>query len=79
MQKDRAADRDMDAYARLRRNGVQPKTIGGSAELERGASTRHEVEHKNIITDPKLRRRVTAAFEQASTPAATPLGGDSAA
>jgi len=62
----------MDAYQRLRANGVQPKGISGAAELERGASTAHEVEHRNIITDPKLRRKVTAAFAQSETPSATP-------
>ena len=50
MQQDRTAERDMHAYKRLRANGVQPKGIEGSAELERGASTTHEVEHRNIIT-----------------------------
>jgi len=69
----------MDAYARLRKNGVQPKSITGSAELERGASTTHEVEHRNIITDPALRRKVTTMFEQAAPPSIAPLGGSDAA
>lgn len=63
----------MDAYARLRRNGVQPKSIDGSAELERGASTVHEIENKNIITDARLRQRVTTAFEQAKDFAVKPI------
>lgn len=36
--------RDRDAYARLRREGLQPRTVGGSAELERTADHRHEIE-----------------------------------
>lgn len=64
---------DMDAYARLVRSGVQPRQIDGAAELERGASTTHEVEHHNIITDPALRRRVSNAWESAPPPATTPL------
>lgn len=36
--------RDRDAYARLRREGLQPRTVGGSAELEATADHRHEVE-----------------------------------
>lgn len=71
--KERQESRDMDAYKRLRQSGVQPKSIEGSHELERGASTVHEVEHRNIITDPQLRRKVTAAFEQAPPPSVTPL------
>lgn len=69
----RREERDMDAYARLVRSGVQPKQIAGAADLERGAETSHEVEHSNIITDPALRRRVTKAWASAPPPAATPL------
>lgn len=69
---DRQEARDMDAYKRLRESGVQPKQISGAAELERGASTAHEVEHSNIITDAALRRRVTSIFEKAPPPSTTP-------
>jgi hypothetical protein len=65
----------MDAYRRLVASGVQPKHWNGAAELERGASTAHEVEHANIITDPKLRAKVTAMFEQAPAPSTTPVEG----
>lgn len=37
-------DRDMPAYKRLRDQGLQPKQIDGSADLERDASTRFEIE-----------------------------------
>jgi hypothetical protein len=77
--KDRQESADMDAYARLRRDGVQPKSITGSAELERFASTTHEIENRNIITDPQVRRRVTSAFETAPPPSTTPIGPPDAA
>lgn len=77
--KERQESRDMDAYARLRRNGVQPKSIEGSSEIERFASTTHEVENRNIITDPKLRKRVTSAFESAKDFATKPIGPPDAA
>lgn len=73
MQRDRQESRDMDAYARLRANGMQPKSIEGSAELERFASTTHEIENRNIITDSATRRRVTKVFETAPPPSATPV------
>ena len=64
---------DLDAYQRLVKSGVQPKGIDGAAELERFASTTHEVEHRNVITDPKLRAKVTRAFAESATPSITPL------
>lgn len=38
-------DRDMPAYKRLRRQGLQPRGIDGCAELERRAETPAQVEH----------------------------------
>jgi hypothetical protein len=72
---ERQESRDMDAYRRLVASGVQPKHWNGAAELERGASTAHEVEHANIITDPRLRAKVTRMFEQAPAPSTTPIDG----
>jgi hypothetical protein len=37
-------DADMDAYSRLRKDGLQPPRVDGSAELEKRANTREEVE-----------------------------------
>lgn len=65
--------KDLDAYKRLVQSGVQPKGIDGSAELERGANAKHEVENRNLITDPQLRGKVTRMFEQAAPPVLTPL------
>jgi hypothetical protein len=36
--------RDLDAYKRIRRQGIQPKGIDGCAELEATVNTRTEVE-----------------------------------
>lgn len=72
-QAERNESKDMDAYKRLVQSGVQPKKIDGAHELERLASTRHEVEHANVILDPVERRKVTKAFETAGDFATTPL------
>lgn len=77
-QAERQESSDMDAYKRLRASGVQPKQIAGAAELEKFASTHHEVEHANIITDAGLRRRVTRAWDEAPAPTLTPSNGDAA-
>lgn len=44
--KDRALDRDLDAYQRLRADGVQPPSNLGCARLEAGADHRWQVESK---------------------------------
>jgi hypothetical protein len=42
--KERLLDRDLDAYKRLRGDGVQPRQIDGSARVEARADERHQVE-----------------------------------
>lgn len=42
--RERRWDRDMGAYKRMRRDGVQPKRIDGAAEVERRAEERWQVE-----------------------------------
>lgn len=37
-------ERDMPAYKRLRKNGVQPRQIDGSAEIEKKAETKEQIE-----------------------------------
>lgn len=44
--KDRALDRDLDAYKRLRQSGVQPPRNEGSARLEATASHRWQIESR---------------------------------
>lgn len=43
-QRTRAWSRDMDAYARLRREGLRPRRIDGAARMEATAATRGEIE-----------------------------------
>ena len=43
-QKEARWDKDMDAYKRLRQDGLQPKSIDGSAEVEKKAKTEFQVE-----------------------------------
>lgn len=66
----RREEADLHAYKRLVQSGVQPKAIAGAAELERGAETKHEVEHASLYTDKKQRDRITKAFESAPPPSA---------
>jgi len=42
--KDRVLDKDLDAYKRMRQNGVQPKNIDGSAQVEKRAEEKWQVE-----------------------------------
>jgi hypothetical protein len=37
-------DKDMPAYKRLRKNGIQPKGIDGAAQLESKATSAHQIE-----------------------------------
>ena len=37
-------DKDMPAYKRLRREGLQPKTIDGCHAVEQLATSRHQIE-----------------------------------
>ena len=43
-QKEKRWDRDMDAYKRLRNDGLQPPNIDGSARLEQRAEHKIQVE-----------------------------------
>lgn len=44
--KDRVLDRDLDAYKRLRRDGIQPPRNQGSARMEATADHRWQIESK---------------------------------
>lgn len=46
--KERRWDRDMDAYKRLRQDGLQPPTIDGSAKLEAKAENSFQVESGHL-------------------------------
>lgn len=41
--------KDRDAYARLRSEGLQPRTVEGSAEIEATADHRHEIEMGHVF------------------------------
>lgn len=47
--KERQWDRDMPAYKRLRKEGLQPKSIDGSAKFEQRAETAGEVESGTLL------------------------------
>lgn len=57
---------DMDAYKRLRMNGLQPKQIDGSARIEAKADTTFEVASGRLIRDPSERRQTESLFQEAS-------------
>lgn len=67
---DKQWDKDMPAYKRLRMNGIQPKRIDDSAELETRANDQFEVEMATIVPKemkPKVREglEIVSALEQA--------------
>lgn len=54
---ERQWDRDMPAYRRLRREGLQPKSIDGAARVEAQAETSAEVESGTVLT-PSQRKQM---------------------
>jgi len=54
--------KDVDAYRRLRKDGVQPKTVKGSASLEQRAGSKWEIETgMNLGGDAKVGAQYDAA------------------
>ena len=53
---DKAKDADMAAYKRLRKSGVQPPKINGSAHLEKHAETTNEITTGHIYSSDYSRR-----------------------
>lgn len=62
--KDPLLVKDREAYKRLRRNGEQPKHVGGSAQLEATASESCEITTGRIIENPADRRQFAQAFAE---------------
>lgn len=60
--KDAAWDKDIPAYIRLRKSGVTPPRIDGSADLETRAATKAEVKMGQAL-DPKIAPRVTRTLK----------------
>ena len=54
---EKAKSADMDAYKRLRKNGVQPPSINGSAHLESRAEETFEVNSGHAFANAKSRKR----------------------
>jgi|TARA_X000001036_G_scaffold405975_1_gene414340 putative FmdB family regulatory protein len=59
--KEKIKEQDMAAYKRLRKEGIQPKGIDGSAHMERNAATKHEIKAGTLlegsIQDKKRKER----------------------
>jgi len=57
--KERAKEKDMEAYKRLRSEGIQPKGIDGAAYVERHAGSKWEVQSGTVLTGEKkdIRRK----------------------
>jgi hypothetical protein len=55
---------DVAAYKRLRKDGVQPKSVKGAAELERRAGSRWEIETGMNLGGNE---RIGARFDQAQS------------
>ena len=55
--KESEKERDMAAYKRLRSEGIQPKSIDGAAQMERDASTRHEITAGTLLQGPKSEKK----------------------
>ena len=63
-QTDASRAKDMDAYAKLRRQGLQPKHVYGSAEIAAQASTPFELEH-SVVMAPSIRKEMESRMAQA--------------
>lgn len=55
-------DVDLPAYKRLRREGLQPKSIDGAKDLEAKATDRLEIDMGHILPDPADRARAVEAM-----------------
>lgn len=62
--KEKEWDRDIAAYKELRRQGLQPRQIDGSADLAARANTGLEVERGAVLADEKLAKRADTAQKE---------------
>lgn len=69
-ERERQLDADLDAYQRLRREGLQPPSNDGCAKLEAEAISRVEIEMGTVRTDmaPDQRREWAQAAEELTAP-----------
>lgn len=63
-EKDRNLSNDMDAYKRLRRQGLQPPRIDGCRDLEKQAVTRDEIQTGVVQPWIPVKDRKKAAQER---------------
>lgn len=63
-EKERRWNRDMDAYQRIRRQGLQPQRIDGCAQLEKHAETQQEIDMGRLFKKEDL-PRVNEGIERA--------------
>lgn len=63
LNQDGSDGRDMDAYKRLKANGLQPPKWRGSAELEKHATTAVEIERGKVF-EPKFAKKLQAATDE---------------
>ena len=64
----RREDADLDAYRRLRKNGLQPKSHVGAAALEKAAFTRNEIETGTLIRNRRLAEQAQRAADVMRSP-----------
>ena len=57
--------KDMDAYKRIRKQGLQPRTIDGSAALEARANNRLEVEMGHLFPTKESWAKAKEGMERA--------------
>ena len=69
-------EKDREAYKRLRRNGEQPKHVGGSAYIEATASESCEITTGTIISDQADRKQFASAFAEMPTKAQVRTSAD---
>lgn len=50
-------EKDVNAYRRLRKNGLQPKGVKGAAEVEQFAQSRFEVESGHRLSSAKVGKK----------------------
>ena len=66
-------EKDREAYRRLRRDGTQPKHVGGAEHFEKHANERFEIEMGQIVDDSKDRLQMAGALAGAPAPATSPI------
>lgn len=57
-------EKDREAYRALRRDGEQPKHVGGSAYIQAHANESFEITTGRVITDDSDRKQMAKGFEE---------------